>query len=266
LLQESMIELITKEVLRQLNQIKSADSDQARPNVLALFTGGTIGLEPALTALTEIRNFPAEITVVLSAAAEKVIGVKRIQEYLGKSVVIVTSCDPYPGKLLRTADVITMPVMTQNTAAKLAGTISDTMLTTLILQGLLMGKPVIIAKNAANPKDNWRIRAGMGQASPGLSQAIEENLRKIERYGARVVDVRLLAVEISRNLGQTKNQPVADAKALAKILIDAAAIKTAYAAGEKTLHICPGTLITPLAVDAAREFAIELIWEQAGRY
>ncbi|MDR3560363.1 MAG: flavoprotein [Negativicutes bacterium] len=263
--QENLVDLITREVLRQLNRDGSGNlPGEPVPKVLALFTGGTIGLEPGLAALAELRSHPAEVAAVLSAAAEKVIGAGRIRECLGEDIPLVTSQDPYPGKLLRTADVVVVPVLTQNSAAKLAHAFSDTLVTTLVLQALMLGKPVVMAVNAADPRDGWRTGAGMGHAPAGLARALQENLRKIEGYGVRLVDVNLLAKESRRFFGRELTPQPTAAAATAKVLIDAAAVKAAQIGGSRRLSVPPKAIVTALAADTARELGIELVREQAG--
>ncbi|MBP2654446.1 MAG: flavoprotein [Firmicutes bacterium] len=262
--QENLVEFITQEVLRQLKGKGTDGGGRRLPKILALFSGGTIGLEAGLRALAEIQGYPAEVAVILSVAAEKVIGISRIREQLGNDVFVVTAQDQYPGNILREADVVVMPVLTKNTAAKLARTISDTMLTTLVLQALLLGKPVIMASNAANPREYARIEAGTDQAPTGLVRVLEENLKRVEGLGVRLVDVAFIAAEIKKNLGRAQDS-VSIAGSAIKVLIDAAAVKAALTCGDRRITIPKGAIITPLAVDRARELGVELMWEQAGR-
>lgn len=252
-----LVDIVTQEVLRRLNGGAPAAGPQGKRKVLALFCGGTIGLEQGLAALAELRAFPADVAVVLSAAAEKVVGAQRVRETLGTDAAIVTAQDPYPSRLLREADAIAVPVLTQNTAAKLARTFSDTLVTTLALQALMLGKPVVMAVNAADPQDGGRAGVGMGRAPVNLTRALQDNLRRIESYGVRLVDVKLLAAEVGKCF-RPDPQPVAIAREK-KVLIDAAAVKAALAGGSGRLAVPRGAIVTPLAADAARELDVELV-------
>lgn len=260
---ENLVHYITAEVLRQFKQ-QEFPREPVLPacKIVAIFTGGTIGLEQAIRELRCIQDSKAEITVVLSRAAEEIVGSKRIQDELGSGVTIVNSHCPYPGKKLREADVVLVPILTQNTAAKLAATLSDTLPTTLIMQALMMGKPVIAAPNAADPQDGWRLDK-MGKTGPALTQALQANLRKLENYGIRLVPVQELAGALKTILGreirQTEPQPLQ--QPVKKGVLDASAIKTAADSGEKKLFVAKGTIVTPLARDTAREHAIELVYQ-----
>jgi hypothetical protein len=252
-----LVDIVTQEVLRRLKSEVPAAGPRSSRKILAPFCGGTIGLEQGLAALAELSAYPADVAVVLSAAAERVVGAQRVREALGKDVAIVTDRDPYPGRLLREADVVAVPVLTQNTAAKLARTFSDTQVTTLVLQALMLGKPVVMAVNAADPLDNGRAGAGMGRAPANLTRALLDNLRLIESYGVRLVDVKHLAAEVVRCF-RPAPEPVATAGGR-KVLIDVAAVKAALASGSKTLAAPRGAIVTPLAAEVARELGVELV-------
>lgn len=259
--EEKLVELITREVLRRLAEVTPtpAEKPERQLSILALFAGGTIGLKQGLKELSELKPL-ASISVVLSEAAEQVVGKNRIYEHLGSETPVVTASCPYPGKLLRAADVVVVPVLTQNSAAKLAHTLADTMVTTLVLQALMLGKPVIIATNAADPRDSWRIGAGMGRSPVGLARALQDNLKKIEGLGVAMVDVGFLAAECRRHIKLETRESSTEKTGAARVLIDAGAVKAVLANGGKRLAVPTGALVTPLAKDVARELGVELIY------
>lgn len=249
---EKLVEQVIAEVLRRLEQKSKSDAVK----VLALFTGGTIGVSEGLAELKKIKSLGADISVVLSVAAEKVIGKEQIRQYLGNEIQVITSNDDYPGSLLQEADLVLVPVLTQNTAAKIANTLADTLITTLIMQALMQGKPVIAAKNAADPQDAWKAVKGMRKAAPGLTQALLANLKKMESYGAKLIHVERLAAECQSILACKVEKPV---MAAGKNIIDAQAVKAVAANGIKRLAIVSGGLVTPLAWDVAKDYNIEII-------
>ena len=258
---EKLVQLVTAEVMRQLGQVSAVTQAQAVPRrrqALAIYTGGTIGLEQSLGELQKLQTLNIELTVVLSAAAKEIVGIRRIRDYLGSDTNVITTQSSYPGKLLREVDIILVPVLTQNTAAKLAYTLSDSLVSTLIMQGLMLGKPVIAAINAADPQDSWRVKGNMGKCPPGLLQALRENLRKVEGYGIQLVQVEDLAEGSRKILNHTLNTSLS-VPAAKKSVLDAAAIKVAAESGLKSITASPGTIITPLAKDVARDYGIAII-------
>jgi ethanolamine utilization protein len=262
---ETLVKLITAEVMRQLKQKTGSDvvqTDGPLHTALAIFTGGTIGLEPSLEELKKLQAIQTELTIVLSAAAETIIGISWIKEKLGSHVNVITAQSPYPGDYLRAADVVLVPVLTQNTAAKIAHTFSDTMVSTLILQALMLGKPVIAAQNAADPRDGWRIKKNMGKAAPALREALQGNLAKLETYGIQLVSVDSLADTARQILIRESNPQVPQSlvKTSKKQILDADMVRRAAQSGAKAVTVAQGTIITPLARDIARECNVEIMY------
>lgn len=259
---EEMVQLVMKEIMRQLEQMPVATHRQSSPSqkALVIFTGGTIGFEQGLAEIKKMQDQCVSVTVVLSASAEHVLGIQRITEELGSHIHIVTAQSPYPGNILREADIVIVPVLTQNTAAKLAYTLSDTMVSTLILQGLMMGKPVVAAFNAADPLDSWRAQYNMGQSAPGLVQALQGNLKKLKEYGIQLVPVQTIA-GVSQQVLKPKEQVAVNRPINKKTILDAASIQTAAQSGSTSIIVPRGTIITPLAKDIARDCGVEIVQE-----
>lgn len=270
---DKLVELVTAEVMRQLRG-KSLPlmAEPIVPNkrALAIFTGGTIGLEESLLELQKIQALQIEVSVVLSMAAEQIIGIDRIKKHLGSNINLVTAHSPYPRQLLKDADFVLIPVLTQNTAAKLAHTVSDTLPLTLIMQGLMQGKPILAAMNAADPQDGWRVQKDMGKCSPALAESLRENLKKIAGYGIELVQVDSLATgsqKIIERLAkkastsqQSEPQSVQRGK---KRILDAVAIKVAAGNGLTRIEISNDMIVTPLARDVARDYGIEIVQERS---
>ncbi len=266
---EEMVQIVTKEILRQLQQNPVITEGQSLPalhKALVIFTGGTIGFEQGLAEIKKLQGLCSTVTVVLSAAAEQILGIERITEALGSHIDIVTAQSPYPGKTLREVDIMIIPVLTQNTAAKVAHTFSDTMVSTLILQGLMMGKPIVAAYNAADPLDSWRMQYAMGNSSSGLIKALQENLQKLAGFGMELIPVDNIATVSRKRLCREKQMTVKQTMEQAvskpdhkKAVLDAAAIQTAAQSGTKSIMVPRGTILTPLARDVAREYGVELV-------
>lgn len=256
---EELVRRICAEVFQRLQSAQPPVSETAEPchKILAIITGGTIGLEQGLEELLTLQRLGGRLTVVLSEAARQVAGLERIRSKLGSGVNVITPGDPYPKEELRNSELVVVPVLTQNSAAKFAATIADTITASLLMQALLMGKPVIAAVNAADPKDPCRQQIKMNYASPALVQVLQGNLKKIETYGVHLVQVGRLAAE-AQNYWAVPEKPAVAAGMQKKSVIDAETVKAVAASGEKQLILVPGTIITPLARDVAREYGIEI--------
>jgi hypothetical protein len=261
---EQLVQRVTAEVMRQMTKmptvISSQSADKHPFQVLAIFTGGTIGCEQGLVQLQKLQELSYAITVVLSPAAERIVGIDQINDRLGDHISIVTTQSPCPGKVLQGADIVLLPVLTQNTAAKLAHTLADTLVTTLVMQALMQGKPVVAAINAADPTDGRRIKSNMGKVSPGLLQALRSNLQIIESYGVQLVQVDQLAAQCQKLIACTPKRSISSVSGK-KSVVDAKAVEAVAGQGLKALTVAPGTIITPLARDIARGYGIEIVNE-----
>ncbi|GAB6179572.1 hypothetical protein JCM14036_08910 [Desulfotomaculum defluvii] len=257
---DKLVEIITTEVLRRLKQ--QADTKQTLPagprfKAMAIFTGGTIGLSTGLEQLRDIKELGTALTVVLSEAAEKIVGIKRIQEELGCDINLVTAQSPYPKDLLHQADIVIVPVLTQNTAAKIAYTIADTMASYLILSALMQNKPIIAAIDAADP-DN-RPQVAMAKVNPAFREALQTNLIKLGTYGIQLSKVENLAAETKNILTKAMNMVIPTRPSIKQIL-DAETIRNLVLNGDNIITVPKGTIVTPLARDLARELHTEIIY------
>lgn len=264
-----LVEQIVAEVLRRLGEAPQTPPPfSQKVSALAVFTGGLLGLEESLAQVKTLQTRGFSFTVLLSAAAETVIGLERIQAQLGRDVKIMTGRSPYPGKELREAELVLIPVLTQNTAAKIAATQADSLCSTVIMQALMMGKPVVAASNAADPQDGSRKEKNMGKAAPALLEKLRENLETISLYGVQLVAASELAAACEGSCGKAAQQKTNVAKPAVKerekrTVLDAKAVQEALAQGVQILSLSPQTIITPLARDMARDAHITFQFEEA---
>lgn len=259
--EQELIARITAEVMRRLAEKEVKKQHDLNCKVLAVITGGTIGLDSGLEQLKRLQDQGAEISVVLSPAAERVVGKERVEKYLGEQVEVITGEMPFPGRQLREATLVVVPVLTQNTAAKLAQTISDGLAPTLLMQALLMGKPVLAASNAADPQDGWRLKAQMGKGAPALQQALGLNLKRLSEFGMILLPVEELAAHCLRYSGvaEKRKDATSAAKVGKRVVVDAAMIQGVAASGQKQIRLAPGAIVTPLARDIARQQGVEML-------
>ncbi|MDU4961646.1 MAG: flavoprotein [Sporomusaceae bacterium] len=255
---EELVRRVCAEVALRLQAVTApaAAAADAGPCLLAVITGGSIGLEQGLEQLRRLQADGVRLTVVLSEAACRIAGAERVRTELGGGATVVIASDPYPAKALQQAQLVVVPVLTQNAAAKLAAPIADTMTSTLLMQALLQGKAVVAAVNAADPRDPCRKRLGMDAATPALTQALQRNLKIIETYGVRLTPVEQLAAQ-ARRLAAPK--PATAAAPAGRTLVDANRVKAAAQAGQTRLEAAPGAIVTPLAKDLASDCGIEII-------
>ncbi len=79
---EELVRLVTAEVMRHLKQ--DGEEKAGKYKILALLTGGMIGLEAGMKSLQKLKNLSMEFAVLLSPSAERIIGSKRVEEFWGR--------------------------------------------------------------------------------------------------------------------------------------------------------------------------------------
>jgi len=214
-----------------------------RKRILAVFTGGSVKLEEALTQVEKLIQKGYAVKAVLSQTAVSVVTPNRVRGIPGIGEVV---CEPAPSispiALVRESDAIAVPILTRNSAAKIALGIADTLATNVILYALIMGKPVIAARNSAEPD-------GANETPPELIQLARDYLQKLSSFGVKLVD----AAEIAQSVADYETGVKSG-----KRLVTQADI-TGLPDGVRQIKVARGSIITPLAKDAARERGIEII-------
>lgn len=248
--EKEMARLIVEEVCRRIN---SGEEDRPGLNVLALFCGGLRGAEEAIASLYACRKF-STVRAVLTPSAEKVIGKTMLEEKLAPEEILTDASGRTELELIEKADLLVIPVLTRNTAAKIACGIADNLATNLVMQALLRSKPVIAARDGCN------LGPG-GSVNPVYKARLAGNIRQLEQYGVVFTGAAGLGEELKRMFRQSGvpasskdceggSAPVFSGKILTRADV------TIWS-GE-VLSLQPDTLITPSARDAAAERGVEL--------
>lgn len=246
--ENALVEKIVSEVLRRL----AGRGKRA----LALFCGGTIGAPEGRAELKKLQSAGFTVRAVLTPAAERVLGKEWLKSELGEIEVVTEADGKAPGALLKEADLTLVPVLTLNTAAKVAHGIADTLVATLIMDSLLTGRPVFAARDACDLTNPVRAKLGMDKAAPAYRALLTGNLERLAEFGVRLVGVTELAAAVLGEAGPKEPAP----KATGGTFTGRVLSRTDVAAFEgSVLKVSAGTLITPLARDLARDRGIEIV-------
>ncbi|MGI6677705.1 MAG: flavoprotein [Dehalobacterium sp.] len=196
---------------------------------------------------------------VFTSAAEQVLGIKWLQDELGQVPVFTDKNCLNPGDFLKNADMVLIPVLTLNTAAKVASGIGDNLVTTIIMQALLLGTPVIAAQNACDLNNATRKKLGMNQGNQKYYRLFSNNLKTLREYGINLVEADNLAAAVRGRLKEEIiYRPSAENREMVfnQRVLSAADIALCR---EPTLRVNNKTLITPAAQDLAERQGISII-------
>ena len=221
-------------------------------NILVIFTGADIGLSTALEQLHKLRQKPYSFTFLLSRAAQKIIGVEKLTSVTSGCQILTEIPAEKVLSFIQEQELVIVATLSRTTAIKLANTITDTLVTDLLYTALVNKKPIIAARNGADPMLANCPRCGTPDMAPAIIQNIHIELDKLIEYGIRLIPVDDLADE-TRSILESISRKEPDKK-----IITEYDIKSAANAGEKKIRIRKGSLVTPLARDTAKELELEI--------
>ena len=240
---------------------------------LVIVTGAAIGVPTALEKLKELRGEGFTYHVLMTRSAMYVTGEEAVRAALAPEQLWVESADAPPEKVAAGFDTILVPALTANTAAHLAGCMSDTPAAAMILSGLMKGKNVVIAVDGACPDNPKRKELGY-HMTPALRDVLHETLEKLQAYGARLTPAEDMAKAVRKAVYSFLPAQAAKANTPAKAEQPAAqggrvirpamtgkvfSVKAVNTAPRGAVILVPkGTIVTALASDEARRLGVTI--------
>ena len=218
---DKLIQEITREVVKRLGS--GGGSAKAAPvsaggRIVAVFTGGDQNLDAAFAQVRALKDGGAEIVLILSPAADKIIGADRIRRETGASKVIASWRELGDMRaLLREVNGIVAPVITLNTLAKVVTLEGDNLVANVIIQALLRGKPVVMASDSI-------ICCEATNPPAGVRAKLDALYREAAQLGIAIVPAAQLAATYAAG-----GRPAAGSASVA-----------APAAGGTTITVCSG--------------------------
>lgn len=198
--QHKLVKLITQEIMNKLEtgEVQEKKEEALRPQVLVVITGGSIGFSQSVRSLERINKW-AELKVILSKNAARIYSEEVIFPSFQPMRIYQSDEQIAVKEILKDVKIVLVPVLTLNSAAKLSAGICDNLVLNIIINCLMTGIPVIAARNAASLQDEERKKITGGRSNPGLIQVTNDNLRKLEIMGIKIVDAAYME-EPARNL------------------------------------------------------------------
>jgi hypothetical protein len=247
---------VTEIVRRVVAQLAGSGYKSAPPKCLAVFTGGVIGLEDVLTGLRELNQAGIEVVSLLSRSAEQIIGVDRIAAALDGAPVFSEDNPGPAGAMLQEVELVMVPVLTINTAAKVALGIADNLPTTVLRNAIIMGKPLVAVKNACDITDPKRTELGHNRGPAVYTQLVQDYLVRLASFGFQIIAAPELASTVKGIIQPSTTTCKQDFRG--KKLVTHEDILNLKEQGG-TVIIRTGTLVTPLARDVADKNGLEFV-------
>jgi len=186
--EEQIRELAAKVIGRLVQRLGGPGK---KGDLVVVFTAASVGFTEAIQQVQGLILDGFRIRLAFSQAAESLLS-GAVREQL-RGFPNVSPVEPASWlSSLRVSSAVLVPLLSLNTLSKLSMLIADNVATNIILHGLLMGKPVVLAQNGADPADKGREVLGFHKCNPALRQAMAERMKTIEHYGCILTDIREL--------------------------------------------------------------------------
>lgn len=236
---------------------------QVNKHILAVFTGTNFGLDESLRELSKAKRYGFTFDIAITENGEEIIGaqgIASIKSTLQADRVYTQKDRLIFGEILESVEGIIVPMLTQDTAAKLALGIQDCFVSTLLWQGLWHGKQILM--------DFSNVLEYRGNKSkiPMLQQIMNDYVDKLQKMGVKNIDKKDYLLEMlnvfrdspmSENLTTQNSQNAVDSSGTRQVVTEKDLMNMRAINNEVTVPI--GTIITPLAYDRAKELGIRIV-------
>ena len=226
---------------------------------LVLFTGALLGFEDSLDGLRRIAADGVDLDYVQTPSAARI---------LDQDLIAGIGMTEVSTKLVAEHQMLIVPTLTVNTAAKAAYGMADGLATNLLQEFIMADRPIVAVRAAACP-DSAEKQGWFPHMPPGFAAVLRENLTRLASFGVRLCG--------ANGLHETVMQAWADHFAAAhaaplpggpptsgvpgsveghRPLISHAVVQSLPHGS--LLRIDPGAKVTAMAMDAARSRSIRI--------
>lgn len=259
--------LIDKIVARVLALLGGEPVDTSRRGVLMLFSGASTGYVVGMEAIRRLTSAEHSLTVVMTPAAYHIITPEQVRKAGATRIIVPGEWADAPG-LVKQTDLVLIPTLSMNLAARLALGLMDSLITTLALGALLAGKAVVTVRDGADPNGNAGLVFGAANGSaPLLRAALAGHLSTLRDYGMELVSEADFLFTVEQRLlapacpaSSTNVLPAGTAPMGRHASYVTAADLQAVPAGS-TLRLAAGSRLTPQAQDLARRLNLSVTLE-----
>ncbi len=255
--EDRLRQLVSEQVRRALRSDTAFEAPpsaaEGAPTTTAIFCGGRGGLSTALAQVGGIAKL-AHVVAVLTPAAKEIIGAERLTREARVHQIVLPDSRVSPWELIDRSQVLLVAQLTRTTLARIGLGLSDSLASTLVLNALWAGKPVVVAKDGVDPDLAARDASGAPDAPRALARVYEEYLDRLEAFGCHVIPAARLSETVISLL--TGREPTRERPLQSRRVITEEDVQRAARRGE-SLDVSRA-IVTPLARDAARELGVEL--------
>jgi hypothetical protein len=267
-----MADLTEEEIRKTVNEVVSgmglkvaSNSERISPSspdkgtrVLIVFLAGVRKLEEALRQSQLIEEVAGKCGVFTGESARSWVCGEDVREKTGARCILDTVKPDGLEKVLARADVLVLPTLCLKVAAKVANLTCDDSESGIVFSALLQGKKVLASNDGFLVCDIL--------VNEKLKEEIEKILAKLETYGVTFCPTEQLAGSYAKLVATNESKDLPSSSVVEETggqagfrLITAKVVTAAANSNETTIRLSPGGIVTPLARDMAREYAIKIL-------
>ncbi len=217
-------------------------------------------MEQALEQVRLIEQAAGRSSVFTVESARSWVCGADVREEAGVFCILDTVKPDGLEKALQKSDILVLPTFCLKTGAKVASLICDDQESGIVFTALLQGKKILAAR------DGFLICDIL--VNDNLQQEIDRILKKLQEFGMVFCNTdqlhatfqEMTAPNINREShANTQVVPDNEKEVSANRLVTAKDINMAVDNKQNTIRLAPGGILTPLARDLAREYAVKII-------
>ncbi len=212
---------------------------------LLVFTESSPFLEESWEHFRALSHYPIEWTAL---ACEELPAPLLQKELAGLKLAIMESLPPSWKTMVRSADLVVIPVLTMTLSSKVAHLIGDETSSRLVIQALIEKKPVI-----AGMEELTFLTRHSAQLPKPLITLMNAHGEAVKSMGIKEIQLHAIEQEVGRLIGAARQA------GRGNNVITRADIEAALMEGRKTLELARGTIVTPLAREWAEKMNLEII-------
>ena len=266
-MQKEDIRNLVREVLKEKGLLENpaekpvknrVQRPRSTPAVLNVFHAGVRKLEQALAQVRQIEKIAGRSSVFTVNSARSWVCGADVKEKAGSRCILDTVKPEGLEKALLKADILLLPTFCFKTAAKAAHLISDDQESAIVFSALVQGKKILAARDGFGICDLL--------LNEGIRAEMDRILAKLESFGMSFCETDQLCATFQKIVDKekkiespAKGNPSTDTTPAALRLVTAKDIQMAVDSGRGPIMLAPGGILTPLARDLAKEYAVKII-------
>jgi hypothetical protein len=262
---QRLLEIVAEEVMKALGGAPAStpepSTDSSKPprpapsGLLLLFTGSVQPTKAVWDAAVKVAQGASNVGAFLSRSFREHTSEEEILRLLPGTRI--SKIDLSARQLLKVADsyaTVAIPMLSPNTAAKVASGIHDSGPSILLRHAIQLGKSILAARESLEPATEFCPLGISKDAPTEIAQLAHSHRLALERMGVRFVPLAELS-PCSVEAITPKPQPAPPQRRF----ITEIDVKDLMLEGRKSLEVGAATVVTAAAYDYARSAGFEFI-------